>query len=206
MSCVSARRAAASRSRSRSSSELGWTRPWLLSLSSRPILPLQVRGYPIGDMIDADLPVVGLRMIRAAVLGSENLQALAPGADRLEELVGGGDRHDLVVLGVHDEKRAGDLVRDSREREALGPLDRRVDVLGPHDPAEMKARLRGRLRVGLVFALDLALPCREVPVQRAHRHARAIALLERGDAGGVIAAEAVAHDHHLLRIDLPPPG
>src|SRR5437773_716614 len=117
-------------------------------------------------MIDADLPVVGLRMIRAAVFGGEDLQALATGADRVEELVGGGDRHDLVVRGVHDEKRAGDLLRDSREREALGPLDRRVDVLGPHDPAEMKSRLRRRLWIGLVPALDLALPSRKVPVQR----------------------------------------
>src|SRR6267143_3284771 len=113
MSCVSARRAVASSSRSRSSSEPGWTRPWLLSSSSRQILTLQVRGYPVGDVIDADLPVVGLSMIRAAVLGGENLQALAAGADRLEELVGGGDRHDLVVLRVHDQKRAGNLLRDS---------------------------------------------------------------------------------------------
>src|SRR5205814_6676684 len=58
----------------------------------------------------------------------------------------------------------------------------------------------------LVPALDLALPGRKVPVQRAHGHARGIALLECGDAGSVVAAEAVAHDHYLLRIDLPPRG
>ncbi len=40
------------------------------------VLP-EVRGDPVRDVIDAHLPVVGLRMIGAAFFGGENFQVLA---------------------------------------------------------------------------------------------------------------------------------
>ena len=72
----------------------------------------------------------------------------------------------------------------------------------PHDPAEVKGRLRGVPRIGLVPALDLAPATPQGPSAAPRTPRRRVALLERGDARGVIAAEAVAHDHDLLRIDI----
>src|SRR5262245_45305880 len=59
---------------------------------------------PVADVIDTCLPVVGLCMIDAAVLGGEYLETFAFRSERFEELVRGGDRDDFVFLGVHDQE------------------------------------------------------------------------------------------------------
>ena len=163
---------------------------------------LHVLREPVGGEVDADLAVVDVGVLGAAFLGGENLDGLVRRADRVIELLRVLDRHHAVVAGVRDQERAGDVLRHVLEREFLRDLDAFVLVLGAGDPAPLEVRLRDRLRRVLVGVLDLLLPGGEVPVQRGERDAGGVALLEGGDARGVVAAEAVAHDGDALGVDL----
>src|SRR6266849_56361 len=97
-----------------------------------------------------------------------------------------------------------DLVRHTVERELLRALEGGVRVVQTEDPLELEVRLRALLRIGLQLLLDPRLPGVQVPVQRTQAHAGGVAALEGGDARGVIAPEAVAHDDYLPRIDIRP--
>ncbi len=125
---------------------------------------LHVVGEPVGGEVDADLAVVDVGVLAAALLGGEDLDRLVGRADRVIELLRVLDRHDAVVARVRDEERAGDVLRHVLERELLGDLDAAVFVLGAGNPAPLEVRLRDRARLVLVGVLDLLLPGREVPV------------------------------------------
>src|SRR5262249_39525091 len=49
-------------------------------------LDLHVREQPVADVVDAELAVIDLAVLGAAVIGGEDLDVLAPGAHPLVEL------------------------------------------------------------------------------------------------------------------------
>src|SRR5258708_32925087 len=159
---------------------------------------------PVRNIADPQRPVVHLAVLGPALLGGEDLQRLLLRRSRGVGLMRPLHRHDAVVLTVRDEHGAGDFLRDTGERELLRALEGRLRVVQSEYPLKLEIRLRAFQGVGFQLLLDLRLPGVQVPVQGAEAHAGGIAVLEGGDARRVVAAEAVAHDEHFLRIDFRP--
>src|SRR6266849_2031542 len=80
---------------------------------------LHIREQPVADIVDAQLAMIDLAVLRAALVGGENPDVLALGADPLVERLRSVERNDPVVLAVQDQERAFDVLRDSFERELL---------------------------------------------------------------------------------------
>src|SRR2546422_5473450 len=165
---------------------------------------LEVGRNPVRNIADPQRPVVHLTVLGAALFRGEDLERLLLRRERRIELVRRLHRHDAVVLPVRDEHGAGDSLGYAGERKFVRALERGVRVVQTEDPLELEVRLRALLRIGLQLLLDPRLPGVQVPVQRTQAHAGGVATLEGGDARGVIAPEAVAHDDYLPRIDIRP--
>src|SRR5215813_11326853 len=163
---------------------------------------LHIREQPIADVVDAELAVIDLAVLGAAVLDGENLDVLSFRADPLVELLRLGERHDPVVLAVQDEKRAFDPLRDAFERELLRPFERGLVVGRAHHPAELEDRGGARARIGRELGLVAGDPIINVPMHGAERDRGGVALLEGGNARRVITAEAVAHDRDAFGVNL----
>src|SRR5215813_7142078 len=163
---------------------------------------LHIREQPIADVVDAELAVIDLAVLGAAVLDGENLDVLSLRANPLVELLRFRERHDPVVLAVQDEKRAFDPLRDAFDRELLRPFERGLVVGRAHHPAELEDRGGARARIGREPGLVGGDPIINVPMHGAERDRGGVALFEGGNAGRVIAAEAVAHDRDAFGVNL----
>src|SRR5215218_6740726 len=81
--------------------------------SSRPStswLSFHVFCKPVGGEVDADLAVVDVGVLGAALLGAENLDGLVGRTDRVVEFLRVLDRHDAVIASVRHQERAGDVL------------------------------------------------------------------------------------------------
>src|SRR5262249_59455350 len=60
-------------------------------------LSFHMRQEPVGDVVDAELPVIDLAVLGGTLLGGENLQVLLLRADAFVQRPGFLQRHDAVV-------------------------------------------------------------------------------------------------------------
>jgi len=149
------------------------------------------------DVVDSDLPIVGLAVFKAASLAGKDLERLVAGSYRGVQLfchVAGGEP---VLLAPCDQRRARDFLGHSGQRELLHLLHRRVHVLRAEHPRQLEMR-GGDAVVVLLHRRPALLPHRVVVVVRAPGDAGGVALLECGDTRRVVAAGAVGHDRHPL--------
>lgn len=93
---------------------------------------------PVSDRIHAHLTVVHLHVLCTTVLGAERQKRLVLRANGFEQTPSVFDRNLPVILTVRNEEGALNLVGEVTDAELGCHFDRRVQILGPENPRDLK--------------------------------------------------------------------